>query len=113
MRQLSVTRSGGFAGLTKRAAVDLERLPAAALKLLAPLLEKERLRKLAAAAAKPPGPGGSGPGQSGADRFVYALKLTDESGDFEVRLPEAGLDKTIAACLHKVFEIAEGGLAKR
>jgi hypothetical protein len=64
--RVEVVRSGGFAGLTRAAAMDTEELDGERAEQLHKLVDESRIESLASA---PPGSGG-------ADRFQYDVTVT-------------------------------------
>jgi hypothetical protein len=70
--RVEVERSGGFAGLTSRRAVDARELPAELERHARALLEDPA--PAAPSETKPPG---------GADRFQYRVRVSDEGREAE------------------------------
>lgn len=87
-RTVAVTRSGGFAGMVRRAEVDLDAADARA-EQVRHLVERVDFR---AAAAVPTAPQ--------PDRFVYGFRY----GEVEVQLPETELDEDLRSLARIVLE---------
>lgn len=76
--KLSITRSGGFAGLKRRGERDSKDLSPEQLAAL-----DKVVRDFGQPDSPPP------PTDPGADRFTYRLDIQDESGTRSISLPES------------------------
>lgn len=79
--KVSVVRSGGFAGITRRGEKDYAELSPEQQEALQKVLEA------GARAAAPP---------AGADRFVYKVEVQDERGTRTVTVPETAMPASLA-----------------
>jgi hypothetical protein len=96
--KVTVVRSGGFAGITRRATADTAALPKAAGGEIESLVGQVDWAALARpGAARSPG----------ADRFTYRIVTEGGPADREVVVGEAALPDALRRCIELVF--AHGG----
>lgn len=89
--KLEFERSGGFAGLTLKAAVDTDDLPAEQAKQVAGLVEDADFFNLPKV-IKTKGPG--------ADRFQYNLTIQDQGKPHSVQVGDGAIPSTLKPLLN-------------
>ena len=100
VKKIWVVRSGGFAGATRSAEVDLSTLPAVAARELEQMIADSDLPGVAAERVR------NGPiGGPGADRFEFQVVIESNQGRQEVRIGEAGLSPHLKALIARVMEL--------
>jgi hypothetical protein len=96
--RLSIERSGGVAGMIRRAAVDEADLPPAAAKRFRTLMTAVDFAGLSRAM----------PAKGEPDRFVYSLTAEFDGKTYTVRIGEAAVPEPLANCLQFAFDQAQG-----
>jgi hypothetical protein len=101
--RVEVVRSGGFAGLTRTAAMDTEELDAERAEQLRRLVDESQVQSLTSA---PPGSGS-------ADRFQYDVTVTRGNNRTSVVLQEANMSDAARRLVRWVLQGASPGSGRR
>jgi hypothetical protein len=101
--RVEVVRSGGFAGLTRAAAMDTEELDAERAEQLRKLVDESGIQSLASA---PPGSGA-------ADRFQYDVTVTRGNRRTSTVLHESSMPDATRRLVRWVLQGASPGAAPR
>lgn len=92
--RLTIERSGGVAGIMRRAVVDDQQLPPAAaaeFRALVAAVDFVRLSRLA-------------PGKGQPDRFVYAITAELDDKTYALSIGESAMPDSLAACVAFAFD---------
>jgi hypothetical protein len=102
--RIELVRSGGFAGLSLRAAVDTSAPDDPDAAWFAEALERLDLRRLA---AQQPGTGGAvQPGAGQPDRFMYDLAVDRDGEHHEISFGETALPEALRPVVDRLVERA-------
>ena len=92
--RLSVERSGGVAGIVRRAAVDDATLAPAEIRQFRALMAAVDFAALSRAK----------PAKGEPDRFVYAVTAEIEGANYSVRVGETAVPEALSACIQFAFD---------
>jgi len=96
--RIEFTRSGGFAGLSVRLAIESAELPAGEREALEALIERARFFELPSRLVSPV-----------PDAFQYDLAIEREGLRHAVRLDERGAPEAVKPLLRRLTELAREG----
>ena len=100
--RVEVVRSGGFAGLTRAAAMDTEELDAELAERLRKLVDESQIESLTSA-----------PSRSGADRFQYDVTVTRGNDRTSIVLHESSMPDAARRLVRWVLQGASPGADPR
>src|SRR5215211_5558047 len=100
--RVEVVRSGGFAGLTRAAAMDTEELDAELAERLRKLVDESQIESLT-----------STPSGSGADRFQYDVTVTRGNDRTSIVLHESSMPDAVRRLVRWVLQGASPGADPR